>query len=137
MNKQYQSKNFKEYEIDFKYNLIEVQNYTFGELIEKNSLFGNIMIIEKCKTKEEIENQMNKIIETIEDKSNDYNILINNINDFDFLILIKNLLSDKDYYTKLERLSTGTGSKRISPEDFLKIKTNWIISIEYILINCF
>lgn len=32
--------------------------------------------------------------------------------------------SDKDYYHRLERLSTGTGSKRISPTDFLKIKIN-------------
>ena len=53
---------------------------------------------------------------------------------FDFIKLIDEMwlfyyLSDKDYYTKLERLSTGTGSKRISPEDFLKIKIN-IPSIE-------
>lgn len=32
--------------------------------------------------------------------------------------------SDKNYYHRLERLSTGTGSKRISPTDFLKIKIN-------------
>ena len=53
---------------------------------------------------------------------------------FDFIKPIDEMwlfyyLSDKDYYTKLERLSTGTGSKRISPEDFLKIKIN-IPSIE-------
>ena len=68
MNKQYQSKNYKEYKIDFKYNLIQAQNYTFEELIEKNSLFGNIMIIEKCKTKEDIENKMDSIIKRLEDK---------------------------------------------------------------------
>ncbi len=67
--KQYQSKIYKENEIDFQYNLIEVQKYTFEELMEKNSLFGNIMIIEKCKTREEIEKMMDKIVEKIENKS--------------------------------------------------------------------
>ena len=37
--------------------------------MEKNSLFGNIMIIEKCKTREEIEKMMDKIVEKIENKS--------------------------------------------------------------------
>ncbi|WP_304123613.1 restriction endonuclease subunit S [Methanosphaera cuniculi] len=53
----------------------------------------------------------------------------NDIPSFDFIKPIDEMwlfyyLSDKDYYTKLERLSTGTGSKRISPENFLKIKIN-------------
>ena len=44
--------------------------------------------------------------DTIEDKRNDYNSLLDNINDYDFLILIKNLLSDKDYYILYNRLIT-------------------------------
>lgn len=31
-------------------------------------------------------------------------------------------MSRKNYYTRLEKYSTGTGSKRISPEEFLNIK---------------
>lgn len=31
-------------------------------------------------------------------------------------------MSRKNYYAKLERLATGTGSKRIAPKDFLNIK---------------
>ncbi len=63
--KQYQSLNYKKYEIHLEYNLITVEDYTFEELLAEKTLFSSIMIIEKCKTKEEINTQMNKIIEVI------------------------------------------------------------------------
>ena len=67
-DKQYKSEKYEENKIDFKYNLIEVQNYTFEELMKKNSLFGNIMIIEKCKTREEIIKRIEPLLERIKDK---------------------------------------------------------------------
>lgn len=63
--KQYQSDFYKEYQINLEYNLIAVQNYTFEDLLEKETLFSSIMIIEKCRTKEETNIEMNKIIEVI------------------------------------------------------------------------
>ena len=65
--KQYQSIFYEKYKISLEYNLISVQDYTFDELLEKRSLLGNIMIIEKCKKKEEISTQVNKMIEMIEE----------------------------------------------------------------------
>lgn len=63
--KQYQSLNYKKYEINLKYNLITAEDYTFEELLEKKTLFSSIMIIEKSKSREEINTQMNKVIEVI------------------------------------------------------------------------
>ena len=63
IQKQYDSIEFDDYKIDFKYNLITIHNYSFEELLKKKSLFGCIMIIEKCNTENEIEKYMNKIIE--------------------------------------------------------------------------
>lgn len=63
--KQYQEMAYKKYEFNVEYNLIAVQNYTFEELLEKRSLFGSIMIMEKCRTKEELVTYGNKIIETM------------------------------------------------------------------------
>ena len=78
--KQYSSAKYEKYKINFSYNLIAVQDYTFQELFKKKSLFASFLIIEKCKTKEEIENQINKIIELItdlEDKEILSEILVN------------------------------------------------------------
>lgn len=64
---QYQSRNYKDYEINLEYNLIAVQDYTLEELLEKRTLFGSIMIIEKCREAEELNRQINKIVEVIDD----------------------------------------------------------------------
>ena len=65
--KQYQSKSYQDYAISLSYNLITVHDYTFEELFKKRTLFSSIMIIEKCKDEHEINNQMNKIIEIIQE----------------------------------------------------------------------
>ena len=65
--KQYNSENYKKYKIDLEYNLIAVQDYTFEELLEKGTLFASIMIMEKCKTKQELILQMDKVIEIMND----------------------------------------------------------------------
>ena len=65
--KQYQSKNYQDYAISLSYNLITVHDYTYEELLKKKTLFSSIMIIEKCKDEDEINEQMNKIIEIIQE----------------------------------------------------------------------
>lgn len=50
---QYQSSQYKRYQSNLEYNLIDVQDYSMEELLEKNTLLASIMIIEKCKIKKE------------------------------------------------------------------------------------
>lgn len=64
--RQYQAKEYRKYQNNLNYNLISVQDYTFEELLNTKSLFGSIMIIEKCQTKEELVTYIEKIIETTE-----------------------------------------------------------------------
>ncbi len=66
--KQYNSKIYNGYKIGLAYNLIAIQNYDFDTLLEKRSLFTSIVIIEKCKTEEEVEKQVNKVIENIKEE---------------------------------------------------------------------
>lgn len=61
--KQYNAKEYEEYRVRLKYNLVAVQDYTFKELKEKESVFGIAMIIEKCKTAEEMEREISKILD--------------------------------------------------------------------------
>ena len=65
--KQYQSKSYQDYAISLSYNLITVHDYTYEQLLKKKTLFSSIMIIEKCKDEDEINEQMNKIIEIIQE----------------------------------------------------------------------
>lgn len=65
-HKQYQTREYKKFENNLEYNLIDVKEYTFEELLEKKSLLGSIMIMEKCTNKDELVTQIYKIIETIE-----------------------------------------------------------------------
>ena len=64
---QYPSPNYEDYKINLEYNLIAVQDYTLEELLEKRTLFASIMIIEKCRGIEELNQQINKIVEVIDD----------------------------------------------------------------------
>ncbi len=64
-NKQYQTLNYKRYEINFEYNLIDINDYTSKELLKNESLLSSIMVIEKCRKPKELEEQMEKIIKII------------------------------------------------------------------------
>lgn len=66
-DRQYQSTNYKEYEINLEYNLIAVQDYTYEELQKKQTLFASIMIMEKCNDTEELIIQIDRIIEMIKE----------------------------------------------------------------------
>ena len=45
---------YKEYKIKLKYKLIDISEYNKKELIEKDTKISNMMLLEKCKTKEEV-----------------------------------------------------------------------------------
>lgn len=72
--KQYQTKDYKKYQINWLYNLIAVQDFTFEELEEKKTLFSSFMMIEKCKNKTQLTSQVEKIIKMI-DKEEDKKVL--------------------------------------------------------------
>ena len=66
--KLYHYKDYKEYEINLKYNLITIHNYSFEELIKKQTLFSYIMLIEKCETEKELISYTNKMMKKLEKK---------------------------------------------------------------------
>ena len=66
--KQYKEKRYEEYELNLKYNLISMQDYTYEELLKKGTLFSSVLILEKCRTEEELEERLEEIIEKTKDK---------------------------------------------------------------------
>ena len=73
--KQYQSQKYQKYKINLWYNLITVQDYTFEKLLEIGTLFSSMMILEKCKSIEELVEKINEITKIIQNKE-DKKILI-------------------------------------------------------------
>ena len=68
--KQYNTELYKEYKNNLKYNLIEAKNYTYRELLEKKTLFASFMIIEKCKTKEQLISKLKEIVKNLKENKN-------------------------------------------------------------------
>ncbi len=61
---------------NFKYNLIDINNYTKEELLKENTMFSKVAVLEKCKTSEEIILTLNEIIEiSKEDREELYRII--------------------------------------------------------------
>ena len=53
---------FKNYKIDFKYNLIEINKIPLKLLVQKNDLFSHIMALEKTRNYEEFTNVLNQVL---------------------------------------------------------------------------
>ena len=51
---QIRDKRYKEFLIKQKYKLVDINKYTKNELISKDTKMSNMLLIEKCKTKEEL-----------------------------------------------------------------------------------
>lgn len=62
---QIKEEEYQEYLLKQKYELIDINKYSKEELLEINTKLSNMMLIEKCKTSEEIRETMIKIIEQI------------------------------------------------------------------------
>lgn len=106
--KLYHYKDYKEYEINLKYNLITIHNYSFEELIKKQTLFSYIMLIEKCETEKELISYTNKMIEKIE-----------NIEEKEQMIeIIINIIASKigkEHIIKMMKKLEKKGDKSMSP----------------------
>lgn len=59
---------FERYKINVEYNLIDINKLTKQFLLEKNTMFGYIMSIEKSESKQELIESLNNIIKTTRDK---------------------------------------------------------------------
>ena len=59
---------YKEFLIKQKYKLIDINQYTKQELINKNTKMSNMLIIEKCNTKEELIKTLLDLVKITEDK---------------------------------------------------------------------
>lgn len=68
-------KQYEEYLIHMKYNLVDINELTFDELQNNKTLVSNAMIIEKCKTKEELINQIDIMIKNINDEKEKQTLL--------------------------------------------------------------
>lgn len=58
---QTEDKNFEIKGIDAKYKLIDINQYEVSELLQEKTMLANVMILEKCRNKEEIINNLAKI----------------------------------------------------------------------------
>lgn len=61
---------FERYKIDLEYNLIDINRLSKQILLEKDTMFGYSMFIEKSKNKEELIENLNLIIKSTKNKSN-------------------------------------------------------------------
>jgi len=63
----------------FKYNLIDINNYTKEELLKENTMFSKIAVLEKCKTQKEMLEVLEKIIENTKNGKEELYRIINYI----------------------------------------------------------
>jgi predicted transposase/invertase (TIGR01784 family) len=104
-----------ESKIDIEYKLIDVNKYSEEELLEQKSMLGNVMLLEKCKNKEEAFEKLKKIIKNIDNKKN-----VEEIKRIIFY-LYNNMSSDKtqeliDLINEGEENEMSTISERIAAE---------------------
>lgn len=59
---------YQEYKINLNYKLIDINKYSKKELIEKDTKLASMMLLEKCKTKEELKNSIVEIVLKAQDK---------------------------------------------------------------------
>lgn len=59
---------YQEYKIDLKYKLIDINKYSKEELIETDTKIASMMVLEKCKTREELKSKIVKILLMAQDK---------------------------------------------------------------------
>lgn len=65
---QIKDEQYKEFIIKQKYKLIDINKYTKNELIRKNTKMSSMLLIEKCKTKEEVIDILINLIELTENQ---------------------------------------------------------------------
>lgn len=59
---------YEKYKINLNYKLIDINKYSKEELLKKDTKLASMMIFEKCKTKEELKNEIIEMVLRAEDK---------------------------------------------------------------------
>ena len=59
---------YEEYKINLNYKLIDINKYSKTELLEEDTKLASMMVLEKCKTKEELKNNIVEIVLKAQDK---------------------------------------------------------------------
>lgn len=59
---------YQEYKINLNYKLIDINKYSKKELIKKDTKLASMMILEKCKTREELKNEIVEMLLLAQDK---------------------------------------------------------------------
>lgn len=99
---------FKNYKIDFKYNLIDINKISDKELIEKKTVFSYFMMIEKAKDKKELLEKLENIIR--ENKNKNQLEELKNIIIYFLNGAIDNIEKDK----LLEKINKKVGEENMS-----------------------
>lgn len=107
--------------IDIKYKLIDINKYNIKELLKQNSMPTNAMILEKCKNKEEVITNLQKIIKNVKAKEQFENLKrlviylysdMQEKNKKEILELIEESECEEDMSTIAERLAKELRSER-------------------------
>ena len=107
-DKQYGNKELEINKIDFKYNLIDSNKYTFNTLIKMKSMFGYSMAIEKAKDKNELIKYLEFIIANEKDKQR-----LDKIADI-IIYLLVNTLNTNEKDDLLDKIDKKVGEKNMS-----------------------
>ena len=99
---------FERYKIDLEYNLIDINKISKQVLLEKDTMFGYTMFIEKSETKEELIENLNVIIKTTRNKEK-LDELANIIS-----YLLDNVLGEEIQEELLEKIERKVGEKSMS-----------------------
>lgn len=68
-NTQKMYEGYEQYKINLNYKLIDINNYSKEELIKKDTKLASMMIFEKCKTKEELKNEIVEMLLLAQEKN--------------------------------------------------------------------
>lgn len=99
---------FERYKIDLEYNLIDINKISKQVLLEKNTMFGYTMFIEKSQTKEELIENLNIIIKSTKNKDK-----LEELADI-ISYLLDNVLDEDIQEEMLEKINRKVGEKEMS-----------------------
>ncbi len=99
---------FENYKIDFRYNLIDTNKLTDKGLIEKNSMLGYFMMIEKSKDKKELLEKLKIIVEKEEREE-----ILRKLEDI-IIYYLNNALENTSKEELLPKINIEVGDEKVS-----------------------
>lgn len=99
---------FKNYKIDFQYNVVDISKIPDKALLEKRTMFGYGMLLEKAKNKQELKRNLEKIIMT-SDKKEQLEEIANIVS-----YLLEGALEDSEQQELLEKIEEKVGDRSMS-----------------------